>query len=467
MDGESIANPETTPYDERFLTGDPFTQYGTAGSGTRVESFGISATANYEISDNLSFKSITSYRDLKSLFGEDADFSPLVIDHHVFEMEQSQFTQEFQFTGNSERLNWVAGLYYFQEDGFLFNNVPLAGGILQINGGEFVNTNSYAAFGQVNYNITEKFSITAGVRYTTDQKEFEGTEEEINLFYTQLGLPDEAFPDPNDPARLYPVGVFEETFNSLDFRLGMEYQFNDDFMAYASFAQGFKSGGFATRLTAPILEVPQFDPEEADTYEIGFKSQFGNKLRLNVAAFYTDYKNLQIVVQRAVSPTLENAAEAEIKGLEMDLSYVPFKNFTVNGSLGILDSKYTRVDEGAAITVDNELVNAPNTTLSLSGDLVTPFNSGSKLLWHLDYSFKSTIYNNSENTASLVQDDYGLLNAALTYKHKNDKWSLRAGVTNLTNKAIIVSGFFQPGVGYTLATWNRPIFANLTLGFKI
>lgn len=471
VDGQLIANPNTTPYDERFLTNDPFTQYGTAGTGTEIDGYGGSLTIDVDLSDQITFKSITSYRDLFSIFGEDADFSPLIIDHHLFDMEQDQFTQEFQLTGSNDKMNWVAGAYYFQEDGFLINNVPLGGGILQINGGGFVDTKSYAGFGQLNYNLTDKLSLTGGIRYTTDDKGFVGTERDNNLFYGQLeaigAFPSEAFPDPNDKGQLYPLGNHSETFNSLDFRAGLEYQMNKDAMVYFSFAEGFKSGGFTTRLTGPVLDVPRFDPEEADTYELGIKTQFNNNFRINAAAFYTDYTNLQIVVQRGISPFLENAAEAEIRGIELDMNWAPVQNLTLNAGLGILDAKYTKVDPDAAITTENELVNAPATTLVVSGDFVTPLASGSKITWHADYNYKSTIYNNSENTESLIQPSVGMLNAAVTFGHKSNKWSLRLGVQNATNELIKTSGFFQPGIGYTLATYNRPRFANATLIFNL
>ncbi|MEL6987001.1 MAG: TonB-dependent receptor, partial [Bacteroidota bacterium] len=342
-----------------------------------------------------------------------------------------------------------------------------AGGLLQINGGGFVNTKSYAAFGQASYEITERLGLTLGGRYTIDDKSFEGTEEDINFFYSKIGFTSDMFPDPNDLARLYPVGIFEDTFNSFDIRVGLDYKINKDVLVYASYSTGFKSGGWTTRLTAPLLEAPRFDPEEAKTYEIGLKSEIANKLRFNAAAFFTDYTNLQIVVQRAVSPFLENAAEAEIKGLEFDLKYVANKRLSLTGGLGLLEGKYTRIDEGAAITTDNKLVNAPSLSGSMALDFTTPFSSGAKVVLHGDYFFKSTVYNNAENTPSLVQDPIGVLNLSATYTSPDSKWNFSIGARNATNVSYITSGFFQPGVGYTLGTHNRPRYLYTTLGFSL
>ncbi|MEN0048443.1 MAG: TonB-dependent receptor [Bacteroidota bacterium] len=460
-----LTDPTRTPYDERFKPDDPFIQYGTAPSGTVVDAYGLTATLRYDLSRSILLKSITSYRDLSSLFGEDADFSPLIIDHHIFEMNQDQFTQELQFSGKFDKLEWVGGLFYFQEDGFLLNNVPLAGGLLQFSGGEFINTKSYAAYGQSSFDISNKLSVTAGARYTIDNKSFEGTEKELNNFYIKSGTSIEVFPDPNDTRRVYPVGVFEDTFTSFDFRLGANYKPTNKILIYASYATGFKSGGWTTRLTAPVTEVPRFDPEEASTIEVGFKSEFNDRLRLNIAGFYTDYTNLQIVVQRAVSPTVENAAEATIAGFEADLHFVASKNFSLAASLGLLEGEYTRVDEGAAITTESELVNAPNVSASLSADWITPVFNDASLTWHADYIYKGQTFNNAENTPSLVQDPYGILNASVTYKKTDSNWSVILGAKNITNELYILSGFFQPGVGYTFGTINRPRYAYMTVRF--
>ena len=121
-------------------------------------------------------------------------------------------------------------------------------------------------------------------------------------------------PDPTDTTLYFPPGVNNKTFNNLSPKLGVEYRLSEDIFTYFSWSKGFKSGGWTTRATVPILVAPEFDEEKATAYELGFKSQlFDNRVRLNVAAFFTDYEDLQITVQRGLSPYIENAGQSEIK----------------------------------------------------------------------------------------------------------------------------------------------------------
>lgn len=459
---------QRTPYDNRFLTGDRETTYGNAISGTALDSYGVSLTAEWDISDSVTLKSITAYRNLDALFAEDADMSPLVIDHHAFELIQEQYSQELQLTGTTDNMKWILGAYYFNEEGENNDYVPLAGGLFQVDGpNEIINT-SYALLGRVSYDITDDFSLTGGIRWTREDKEFEGKQRDLNGLSAQLGVPAAAFPDPTDLNRLYPLGKQEQDFNNVSITLSADYHIDDDIFAYASYSQGFKGGGWDTRLTGPELLAPDFSEEEAETYELGLKSQFlDNSLRLNMALFYTQYENLQLIIQRGISPLTANAGESEITGFEAELVYFPVDELEVSANYGWTDAEYTKLDDRAkqvGINVDNKFNNTPEHSLNLAMDYRQDLSSGGDVRWHLDVSWKDDTYNDAVNTESLKQDAMALVNASINFNSPDERWYVGLGIQNLTDKDYIVSGFHQPGVGFTYQTLGRPREAYVNVG---
>ena len=467
---QSLANPLATPYDDRFVTGNPFTTYATGDGGTRADTWGGALNMSFDLNDNIVLKSISSYRNLASVFGEDQDMSPIDFAQISFKMPQEQFTQELQLSGRTDNLKWIAGLYYFTENGMVIDQVRPGAGIVQVYGPVDVDNQSFAGFGQATYNVTDKWSITGGLRYTAENKELASGQSDLNSFVIQAVPPTAENLPTSDPTLYFPPGRFKQDFGELTFRLGTEYKINEDLFTYFSFAQGFKSGGWTTRVTEPVKEAPTYEPERANTYEIGLKSEFNEgKLRFNAAAFLTDYNDLQVTVQQGISPFVVNAANAKIQGLELDLQFIPAKNFLVTTNFGWLDAEYLEItDEFATIQEGFKFVNAPDLSGSIAVDLTTPLkNKKANLVWHLDYAAKSEVANNAENTPLLMQPGYGLLNAFVSVENAGKNWMLKTGFTNLTNKTILVSGFDIPAVGITYGTYARPREFYVSLSYKL
>ena len=262
-------------YGDQFITGDRDTSFGRGANHSKSESKGASLTVDWAITDQVNLKSITAWRSIDTFFGTDIDGAPQVINDTSFEMDQSQFSQELQFSGVAldARLDWLVGLYYFEEDGSLVDYPIFGGGLVQIFGPNDLDNQAWAVFTHANYSITEQFSVTAGLRYTSEDKEFEGRQQDLNAFASFIGLPPQAFPDPNDFTLYFPPGTNKRSFDNVTAKLGAEFRLNDNILTYASFSEGFKSGGWTTRATLPILEAPEFDEEAATTYEIGWKSE--------------------------------------------------------------------------------------------------------------------------------------------------------------------------------------------------
>jgi iron complex outermembrane recepter protein len=448
-----------TPYGSQFLTGNHYTTYGNGVSGTAIDTNGASANLNWQLSDSVSLRSITAYRDLDSAFGEDADQSPIIIDHHGFAMNQHQFSQELQLSANTSSLEWLLGLYYFREAGGIHDLVPLGGGLLQVDGPNTLENKSSAAFGQATYHITVPWSITVGARYTKEDKSFNGRQRDRNALASQLGAPPAIHPNPLDLTLYFPAGELEQEYSNTSLRAGTEYRFTDSVFGYVSYSEGFKAGGWDTRLTGPELVVPGFKPEIAKAYEVGVKAEmFSRTLRVNVAAFRTDYQDLQLIIQKGISPLTTNAGESEITGVELEMQWLPIDDLLLSASYGWIDAEYTKLDPAAnasGIFLSNKFNNTPENALSLSADYSQKIGGGA-LNWHADYAWKDDIFNDATNTPLLFQKSVGTLGASLTYAAADGKWSIGVGGDNLTDEEYLVSGFNQPGVGFTIATWAPP-----------
>jgi len=448
-----------TPYGPNFITGN-MTNYGNGISGTYIDTSGVTGVVNWKLNDAFTLHSITGFRRLDSAFGEDADMSPIPIDHHGFAMDQHQFSQELQLSGKTERFDSLLGLYYFRESGGIHDLVPLGAGLLQVDGPNTLVNRSSAAFGQVTYHLNSAWSLTAGIRYTKENKSFNGRQHDLNALPIKLGAPLSIFPDPNDPTLYFPPGELKQSFSNTSVHAGTEYRFSDDVFVYLSYSEGFKAGGWDTRLTSPVLVVPGFRPETAKVYEAGLKGEwFARSLRTNLAVYHTDYHDLQLIIQQGISPLTTNAGQSRIQGLEAEVQWLPMSGLLLNLTYGLIDAKYTRLDPAAntsGIFLSNKFANTPRNSLSAGADYTQRITGGSALAWHADYSWKSEIYHDATNTPILKQDSLGILNANLTWTNPGGQWSLGVGGDNLTDERYIVSGFNQPGVGYTIATWGAP-----------
>lgn len=460
-------NNDRLIYSDQFITGDIDTTYGTGANFSKLETQGLSGVLDWSIADDLDLKSITAYRELETSFGGDIDGSPLAINDTSFFMSQEQYSQEFQLLGTSfdGALEWVLGAYYFHEEGDLVDYPVFGEGLVQILGPNEFDNDAYALFGHASYDLSDNWALTVGLRYTKEDKEFEGRQRDLNAFASFIGLPIEAFPDQADPTLYFPPGVNTQSFTNVSPKVALDYRLNDSALIYASVSEGFKSGGWTTRATLPILEAPAFDEEEATAYELGLKMD-GDNYRINSALFFTDYENLQITVQRGLSPFFENAGESEIKGLEVDFEWLPTDYLSLAGAFGYIDAEYTSLEAGTALALDFDFLNTPEKSASLSANYAVPLESGAEVDLLVDFSYHSNQANDAENTPLLYSGTVNTVNSALTYRNADDTWGLTLGVKNLTDERFIVSGFRQPGAGVIDGNYSRPREWYLTLKFN-
>lgn len=476
----------STPFDDRFITGDPFTTFATGPNFSNLDLRGYSLTAGYDLTENVNAEIILAYRDLDASFGRDGDNSPLVVDHTSNNYEHEQVTAELKFSGTSlaEQLKWTAGVFYFQEDGSDNVFVPLghvqvpgagAPSLLQLDELNETDNTSIAVFGEGTFFVNDKLSFTGGLRFTDENRKYNPTHQDFGLFFTNNlgGVFDlHGLNEDGTATLLLPLGEVEQDFSDLSFRVGAEYRVSDDLFLYGNVSTGFKAGGFTGRTVQPVPEPVPFDEENLTQYELGFKSDFWDgRARLNVAGFLSEYDDIQIVVQEGITPITVNAAAAEIKGVEADFQLQVTDNFFVNATGAYIDADYTDIDLSStnalstSIGLDSKFANTPEFKSSVTAEYSVPVKSGDLRL-RGDWTHTSTVYNNAENTAELIQAPLDLFNAGITYSHGDGNWDVIAGVRNITDEEYIVSGFDQPGVGFTEATFSRPREFSLTFKYR-
>ena len=499
------ANPNNNrlPWDSRFLNGNIDQSYATGNSFSRLENWGLGGTLQYDLSDAVTIKSITAYRALHWAAGLDADGSPLNMLQLSFTMNQWQVSQELQILGHAldKKLNYVFGGYYFKEGGDLHDYVTFAEGLLQVDGPNRLKTENYAAFGQIDYRPIDLIGITIGGRYTHESKWFEGGQQDLNGFnYKLFGCSDAngnitpngpfplapvncmtglSFPNPANPLQVYVPGVNQKSFTNFSPKVGVQLHPTDQVMVYGSWSKGYKTGGWTTRLTNPQGNVaPGFGEEKATTWEVGVKSTLiDHKLQLNLAAFTTDYRGIQLNIQIGTSPTIANAGNARIKGFEAELVARPFSGFTVNASVGYISAKYTYVDPAVAAVsgtnifqagtfVGASLPKTPDWKINISPRYEARLGNGAKLIFLGDWTHTTSLWNDTQRTYLLRRPATDMINAAVTYEAPDGHWSLTAGGTNLTEDRYLTSGGSNIADGIMFGTYNPPREWYARLGIK-
>src|SRR5690606_25758692 len=272
---------------------------------TRLESWGTALRVAWDLSDTLTLKSITSYRELFTDDYIDFDATELEIADALVAVDQNQVSQELQLTYESGPVTAVGGLYYLKEDVSSHQESynddllgPLYGDptFLRLID-DALETTSKAVYGNLTYQATDALRLSAGVRYTDETKEYARSTSVISD-YALVVAGVTIYPLNTTYAFEPPEGSYDDT----SIMLSADYQLTPDVMAYARFSQGFKSGGFNGRANS-AAEATEYQPETADSYEIGVKATtWDNRLRFNLAVFQTNYDNFQARVSGIDTP---------------------------------------------------------------------------------------------------------------------------------------------------------------------
>ena len=453
---------------EDVPTDDFFATYGTGPQFNETESLGLSLTMDWALNDAVSLKSATTWRDLSADVGIDVDGSPAALLERTVMREITTITQEFQLSGGGDSVDWISGVFFLDEDGDSLQEefrgthfAPVAPH--GIAGSQFISphqTTSYAVFGQSTFHVTDRLSLTGGLRWTRDEKKM----------HARLTTPDEsdtATITPEDPG--FPPfradTSFEDHWSAISGRAGIEWQWRENIFTYASYSRGFRSGGINDEFDeaggVDNFGITSFDEETIDSFEIGVRSDLlENRLRLNLTAFHSIASDLQFA--KLVDPTgassasiIDNAAKATIQGLEGDFSVIVNEYLRFDGRLGLLDFEYDELDPGVtAITLESDGARAPDLSYSIGSNVTVPLDDG-ELDLRLDYGWKDDHRLLEGDAVSIRQPSYGLFDASLTYRREAG-WSVAAFATNLGDEEYATGGLNIFGLGFVQVEPGRP-----------
>ncbi|KUJ83779.1 TonB-dependent receptor [Microbulbifer flavimaris] len=424
-----------------------------------VETSGASLTAEYELNDSITLKSITAYRQGETETAIDFDS----VNYPYFDVpafyEDDQTTQEFQLIWEGDNADLVSGVYYYTGTaagafdavlGFQEFN-PLVGIPLTQNVAGSVDTTSLSAYAHYNWQFAPDWNLSLGGRYTKDEKDAEVFKANYFGLYSPT-FQDKYYPE-GDPTFILGAPLTDyansDSWGEFTPHIGLDHQINDDVMVYAGYSAGFKSGGFDMRGDASQLPstVDGFDPETVDTYEFGVKSDlFNNRLRLNAAAFRADYKDMQVTVQEfnaagGFTSAVLNAGESRIQGIEVEATLAMTDNLLANLALGYADTEFLEfITGGVDVSDQRDLQNTPDTTAMFQLNYSVPMNSGAEIVINPTVSYRADtqIF---EVPSILDQEAYTLVDMTATFYSADGNWQAGLVGKNLTDEEYRIAGY--------------------------
>jgi iron complex outermembrane recepter protein len=473
-------------------TGNIDTTYANGPDFARQNQFGGSITGTYDMGSDLTLKSITGYRQIKWNIGTDLDGTPETLQEVTDAQHQYQWSEEVQLLGKAldNRLNWVGGLYWFTEGGYVHDYVPFESLLYVYDVSNDVKNTDYAAFVHADWNITDHFGLTAGGRYTHVKADFLGGQSDLNSF--PLGSTLYPIITGQPYLRYFPAIPDTQSWDIFTPTAGAQFHFNTDTMAYFSWSKGFKAGGWTTRLSKAITDpkTAEYKPEYSSTYELGLKSEFLNhRLLTNAAIYYTDYTGIQLNIQQGISPVYTNAGNATIKGAELEVQWLVGGGLQINASGDYIDAYYTEVNPNANIP---QYANADGSTVCPAGPPICNFAGGGSALdaklpktpkykfsiypqWDLglsnsailrflaQYTYTAEMFNDSLNTPQLRRPSTHMLDASIHYVSPGSMYDFAVGGTNLTDDRFITAGSPNYGAGEVGGYYNPPRMWYLSL----
>jgi len=446
-----------------------------------VKDFRATAAVTWDLSPGMTLTSTTGFiRHDIDLTDLDVDATPAPNSRFdLIGLYAKQVTQEFTLTADlGERADIVAGVFYMRGDSSepLYLSLPTFKNYLVYLPKETLD--SYAAYAQFRYQLTDKLRATVGGRYTIDDKSYK-------MASSVAGV-----------GRLMSDSGKFKAFTP---RVALDYTPTDETLMYASVSRGFKSGGFNT-LGDVTLPVNRFNPEYVWNYEVGLKAMmFDRKLRMSLTGFYADYTNLQQTVFRLNDatqvrfPRVENSTSATIKGVELEGEATPVTGLRLTGAVTYLDADFgffcnnnplfpsvptspscvgvTRdgqpLPSGAVQLKGNTLTQAPQWQYNVSAQYTFPVSDTFNLTGRVDYKWQSRtyfdIYNNPQNS----QAGYGLLNGSIELATQDRAWSLLAWVRNAADKRYVSQGSAGSGANAAITgSLGIPRMSGLTLSHR-
>ena len=457
------------------------------------DQWALTGLVTLEAGDALTIKSLTSYRDFEAIFFHDFDMSsylgfPLAQTNalqqsanHWQPVFQHQFSEELQLNLETDRLHGVFGLFYLNETinvenhiGFdvLTNSDPFR---VQFDGRLDVET--WAAFGNLTFDLSEQLSIKAGARYSWEERRLRNN--------TGLG---------SAALNMLVLDTLQwdasKSWNDFSPSLGLEFRPNSDLLFFANWSRGFKSGTAeigSTRRLSLTQPLPFVDPEKVEAFEVGVKTS-GGPLQFNLAAFYQTLKNGQFSLTRPIptppffTSTLTNAAQSEAYGVELEARWRVTPAFVVNATVAYLDSEFTDFfsrdpldpalfgpggDSVPALDLSGNATRmSPHWSTNLAPAYTVDLDNGGSLTFGGNFSYRSKQFHTEFNDDRLSQDGYIILDANILYESPDRAFTINVWGKNLTDE-LVYSGSFSISTSRAIGgTLMPPRSYGVTVGHR-
>lgn len=483
---KNYSGPGRSLCDNHGFCGVPFDQAGkhddfdadiTEAGFVDIDIYSITKELNWDL-DKGTVTWLSNLRDTSETWVYDADgvgaYDMFLVDRR---QPHQQYSTELRFASSAfDRMDFIAGVFYLHQEYDLERRTGIASDRLSApNPDGFViplysitgqKHNAWSVFGELNYDVTEQLTLTLGGRYTDEKKDF----------YQQTFA---AYPNTG------PRQDYSQSWNDAGPKLGVRYQVNPDVMAYATYQRGFKSGGFNGRCGQTATCTRTFDPEKVDGYELGVKADLlDNRVRANLAFFMTDIKGLQRTRLVPLPPgatnpqetVTDNAAAAEMRGLEAEISAWVTPSFKLDVAMGILDADYkdfcadingatlyeTRPTSncGGEVVLAQEFADGPDAYIvdednsgfniqlspkfnaSLSGTYNHSLADGGTIVVHANYTYVDDLF--TDHLELSYRPSVEIMNASISYESPGDRYRVSLYANNLTDEIYVTARTIVP-----------------------
>ncbi len=419
-----------------------------------VDTYGVNLNVAWDINENMTLTSITDFKDYEKLLFIDVDAAPVNQAANYAAVDATSFTQELRINGESDKTRWVAGLYYLNIDSDSDNglkfpaNGVVPGAPFDLGSDARLKTNSYSAFGQIEFDIDDKLTLIAGVRIIREEKDYEFSQ---NLYFTQSSLEiHQGTPIQIGP--IFPGGVptafTADTGDTLwAGNLQLDYRPNDDLLVFAAIKRGVKAGSFNAQLAGGLV-IPNienfipYDEEILYSYELGFKKTFADgRGRFNGNFLYYDYNDYQAFLFTGVSGIVVNA-DAEYYGADLEVQFTPLPGLLTQFSASWIDAtvKDVPLRTGGPIVRDVKPTYTPE--YQFSGLIRYEWEAFGGMMSILgDASWSDSFFYNLRNFEADQFDSYFMANARLGWTNADETLEVALQARNLTDARAGTQGF--------------------------
>ena len=421
----------------------------------------MSATLRLEADlGDMTLTSISGYIDFDRAWGADTDAGPFRETDYIETDDIQQFSQEVRLAGGEEKgLSWILGAFYSHDDVVgrydgnlqdLFNTTLLTTWDQT--------TESAAAFGNVEYAVSDTLSVVGGLRYTWEEKQYSGRDVDLVSLAPGSGL------------TLAPFGTPPITIASADgtlddknwsWKVGVNWTPVDDALVYASISRGVKSGGFFSGVATNSGQLDPYQPESLIAYEVGAK-QRTDSFDLGGSLFYYDYQDVQTFIRDESGglpiQRLDNVDEATIYGADLTAAWYPemIDGLTLTGALGLLNTELgSFVSSGGVVPAGNQLPDAPEVSGTLGASYEMDVADALTLRLQGEGRYAAEMFKDSLNDPLIATDSYWTFNARAILEHR-DGWAFSVWGRNITDERYVTQGVNQLPLGYGVRVYGVP-----------